>query len=440
MSPVRRPVCLDIDASQTATVNAASLNVISGNAFSAGSAVALSGGGTRADNTINNRMRASVDSSNVPMSVTVDAISNNDIDAVVKSGTASASAAQLVGGAAAVGVVTASNTIGGLGTRRNDLTNDSNEVIAEIRNSNLSGGSELRVKADSTDDVNALINGTTIAATVGLVGAGGAAVDVTKANNLLASNIDAGLRNSTVADWNSALPIEVLATDSATVNSDVESIVVTVVGGLNAAGLSVSVASAEDIVANEIDATVRDSTFVNLAGTAIDAGLRVIAAETANVTTNAFASAVAANASIGGSINGGGVIAYAEIKSATSATIGFGSVITSEDIEVTSANTATANAKTHGTDVTATLIGIGARGSFATSRIVPSGDASVSFTRIDARDLTIQSIATPHADATAGSLTLSTGLAVGVSDATVELRWKRHRFASKHGPLAHSSP
>ncbi len=131
------------------------------------------------------------------------------------------------------------------------------------------------------------------------------------------------------------------------------------------------VASAEDIVRNEIEATVRDSTLANLDGTAIDAGLRVKAEENASVTTDAFASAVAANISFGGSINGGGVIAYSEIKSTTSATIGFGSVITSGDIEVTSANTATANAKTHGIDVTATLIGIGARGSFATSRIVP---------------------------------------------------------------------
>ncbi len=76
--------------------------------------------GARADNTINNRMEASVDSSNVPMSVTVNAISNNDIDAIIKSGTASVSAAQIAGGAAAVGVVTASNTVGDLPAKTTD--------------------------------------------------------------------------------------------------------------------------------------------------------------------------------------------------------------------------------------------------------------------------------------------------------------------------------
>jgi hypothetical protein len=430
---------VDIDAKQDNTINAFNISVIVSGAFSGAGSVAVGGGGATADNIIQNKMRAELVDSTVPMSVTVDAISDNTINSEIKSGTASIGGAPGVATGLSIGVVIASNHIGGLHISTEDstgdlpqkLTDDSNQVIAEIRNSVLSGGDVLRVKSESTDVINAKVNGTSVAAAGGTTAASGLGAGAA-AFNVIASDIDSSIQSSPLTNWAGSAPIQVKATDLATITSNVDSITVGAVGGLNAGSLSVSISRSENTVANEVTATLTDSIWdANSSSLDVSAstffkadetpGDTSTTDETSRITTSAFSAAVAANISIGGSINGGGAIANSEIKSSAKATVE-DSDLTLQDVNIFSNNYAAAESDTQGTDVTVALIGIGGGGSVVRTNITPTTHAGLTRSGIKSDSLSILATGKPSANGDAGGLRISTGLNVGVSQANLKLQ------------------
>ncbi len=399
-------------ADETADIHAKAIAIGISAGVSGGLSVAIGGGGASSINEIDNKTRATIEDSNLQgYNTQLYASSNTNIDAVVESHHASIAAGNTVL-AASIGVALAENRIGSLS---NGQANGSSLVEASVRNSTIDSGARFIVDALAFDTVNANVFAGAVAAAVGANG-GSAAGTGTSASNLLASRVAATVENTTVQNIVGAGNRFLRAVNRSTSNASVGAASTAFAAGQYSGAISMAVSKADTHVANTVTARIVDSTFDNVRG------MSVAADENSTAVSKATTASVAAALGIGFAISGGGAIASSEITSTVVARQDSSDFTSPTDALVVAAfNTGKATAETFGVTVAAGLLGVGATGSIATSRVVPNTSASVTNSHIDATGLSIVATARPEADAKAGSFTMSTGLAVGVSSATVEL-------------------
>ncbi|MGB7346781.1 MAG: hypothetical protein WBD20_21345 [Pirellulaceae bacterium] len=416
---------LTVNATQESTITSSAIAVSVAAGLSAGVGVGFSLGGADALNRINNQTDASIESSVITASgdILVDAIDTSTITSQI---TTVAVGAAIGGGASvsgAVGFSIARNEIGGFfenGTLVR-FADQSSAVRAIVADSSVDAIGTVNVNAESTSNVNAKVFTGAIAAAGGsAAGAGsGAGVSVT---NALATDVIASIED-TIDIAGSAYGIDtasvvVGATDTTTVSSLVEGVAVAAAIGANSAAISIGIATATTHASNNVQAKANRSKIRSRTG-----GVKVAATEGVTVDSDASATSNATALAPGFSfaIAGGGAVSDVTIGGNVSATIADSTVNTVGDVQTLANMTATGESDTFQTAVAASLIGAAAGGSVANSHISPEVTASITGTDISAGGITIDSRLQPNADALAGGLNVSTGVAVGVSKASVTL-------------------
>ncbi|MCF2147132.1 DUF4347 domain-containing protein [Desmonostoc muscorum LEGE 12446] len=265
-----------LNATANETVKALSLAGSLSVAIGGGS-VARAGAGVQANNRINNAIAAAIqnDSRVTGASVKLNAKDSSDISSKTV-GSSIAVAGGIGAGGLTVTASIADNEIG-------------NTVQARISHSTVTASGGVELAANSTAQIEALSVAVTASAAIG--GGGSLSGGGASANNSITNTISSVIDDSTVTATNS---VKLEAIDSATINSDVGSGALSI--GLIGASVGTSLAK------NAIDNTV--TAFINGSNvTSTNGDVTVSADSTSSI--KALAVATAASISFGGSGAGG---------------------------------------------------------------------------------------------------------------------------------------
>lgn len=410
---------VNVTANQNSTITttsiAASVGVGAGGSTGAG----ISGAGAGAINDISNQTLAYVDGSTVTSSsaLSVLATDSSTITAEIVAAAAAAGAGG-TGLGAAIGISVAQNRIGDASTFATDpIANrsaSSSAVRAYVNQSDIDVDGSVNVESIGSGTINATVDAVSMAAAAGGNGAAAAGAGVS-ATNVIEREIVAMIQDSVGSGIDGQSGVFVAASDQAGITTTVLAAALAVaVGQFSAAG-SVAVSSTTAKINNKIQAGIRRSNVKSAFGT-----VSAYATENADVNATATAAAASASLGLGISASGGGAIARGEITSITDAHVR-DSTVNAAGLDISAYDYSIADVQTEAIAISIGLIGLGVSGSSATSIIAPRVDALLIDTDVNVNSLNLFSTSGPVATADAAGLTVSTGLAVGVSIATVEL-------------------
>ncbi|WP_339888606.1 dockerin type I domain-containing protein [Rhodopirellula europaea] len=408
---------VSIQANQLATIEArsiaASLGVAGGNV-----GVGVSGAGASSTNTISNQTFAIVHSS------TIDAVGNVNVLATDETNiTASILAASVAvaggatGVAASLGFATADNRFGDATTYSDDPMADradgSARVVAIVNRSQVESDGDVNVRSDATGTITSTVLAASTAAAAGSIGASVAGSGATSTNVIEVEQI-AAITDTVGRGIDAGGRVVVRATNELAPVALVEAATLAIAAGSYAGGVSVAVSDARSRQKSKLQPIVRRSS-VNTGSF-----LRIEAYNRGDATARAHAGAVAIAASPAGlAIAGGGATAESELTTIVDMDLSDSS-ITGGGLVFETFSNGTADAQTEAIVIAAGLIGIGASGSTATSIASPVVTATIADSDLNVADVTLLIGEYTNAIANAAGLTISTGLAVGVSQASTQ--------------------
>ncbi|MCR9209502.1 MAG: dockerin type I domain-containing protein [bacterium] len=408
---------VSIQANQLATIEArsiaASLGVAGGNV-----GVGVSGAGASSTNTISNQTFAIVHSS------TIDAVGNVNVLATDETNiTASILAASVAvaggatGVAASFGFATADNRFGDATTYSDDPMADradgSARVVAIVNRSQVESDGDVNVRSDATGTITSTVLAASTAAAAGSIGASVAGSGATSTNVIEVEQI-AAITDTVGRGIDAGGRVVVRATNELAPVALVEAATLAIAAGSYAGGVSVAVSDARSRQKSKLQPIVRRSS-VNTGSF-----LRIEAYNRGDATARAHAGAVAIAASPAGlAIAGGGATAESELTTIVDMDLSDSS-ITGGGLVFETFSNGTADAQTEAIAIAAGLIGIGASGSTATSIASPVVTATIADSDLNVADVTLLIGEYTNAIANAAGLTISTGLAVGVSQASTQ--------------------
>ncbi|MEZ0276275.1 MAG: beta strand repeat-containing protein, partial [Roseimicrobium sp.] len=405
---------ITLTSTEKATIDAKSVAASFGLAAGALAGVAISGAGADAKNIILTKTSAHIDDSTVlsAANLTLTATDETTITAKIQS-IAAALGVGVAGVGVAVGSSTATNYIGHLANG----TEQPATVTASIIGSQVTARGSISLTAAEDAEITAEVESTAVALAGGASGnaAAGAGVGV---YNKVAATVKAFIQQSRgTGITTSAGGVTLTATDTSTITATGGAAAVSAAVGANANAISIGVAIGTSTIKNVVEAYVLNSTVTTTTG-----GLTITATETATVVTTSQAAAVAATYSISGlTLAGGGAEANSYITTTTRAYVDNSTLILDGDLNISATNTSSAKAEVRATSVAVGAIAIAVSGSVATAIVQPRVEAYATTNStapgINAKAIVITAQATPKAEAIAASLTVSTGLAVGVSKA-----------------------
>ncbi len=402
-------------ATITATSVAASLAVAGGSV-----GVGVTGAGASANNTISNQTIALVDESVLTASgdVSVDAIDTSTIDATIVAASVSV-AGGATGVAAAFGFSSAANRFGNATTFLDDPTADRADgsalVKALVHGSQIDTDGTLSVNAKATGTIDAEIIAASVAAAAGSTGASVAGTGVSSTNDMEVEII-AVIQDSIGTGIDAGLDVIGGAVNDSTVRTLALAASVAVAAGVYSGGISVAASVAEAKIKNKVQSQLRRSN--------VSSGGRVsfFAGDTTDATVTAQAASVAiAVGMVSVAIAGGGASADGENTSIVDSRIQDSTLDVAGSVNVQSNQLSTSDVQTEVATEAAGVIGIGVSGSSATSIITPNTTAKLIGSDVTSLGVGLLVFNNPVATADAAGLTISTGGAVGVSVARVEL-------------------
>ncbi|MGB7327175.1 MAG: dockerin type I domain-containing protein [Rubripirellula sp.] len=403
-------------ASISAISTAASVSLAIGS-----TGIGISGAGAAADNVISNQTVALVNDSVIKSTddVLVTAIDMADITALVRAASV-AIAGGVTGAAASFGVSSSSNRIGDSATFLDDPTAErgagSAQVKAYVNQSQIDADGRLNVTADAKGTIMASVVAGSVAAAAGSTSGAIAGTGVSVANDVEVE-IVAVIQDTTGPGIDADHGVAVVTTSDFTIESFVGAASLAIAAGVYAGGLSVAAASGVTDVKNKLQSQIRRSVVNAAAG-----GISILASDDNDVTVTATASSVAEAISLNSiAVAGGGAGARGTITSIVDSRVEDSTLTATSSITIESSQGSISDVQTEVTSVAAGAIGIGLSGSSATSIITPVTNAQVIASEVTALGLAILVFSNPVATANAAGMTVSTGLAVGVSAARVEL-------------------
>ncbi len=333
---------ITISATENATINA--LGVAASAALGAGLVgVGFAGAGVDVTNVILNKTNAYIENAVVGTKdakvgdVTITATDTSLIDAEV-GGLAVAASGGFVAVGVAVGVAMAENLIG----YTPDGTADPAEVQAYIKDSSIYALGDLSLTADANLTIEAMVVAGSLALGGGVVAITGAGAGVSSRNRirtLVKAFIDGTGTTGIIAD-----SISLWADDSSSITAVTGSASLAGAVGLISGSISVSVGLAENEIASEVDAYVKNAGLLKAMGTD---GIEIRAVDAATISCIATAASAAVGAGwLGGiSIAGGGAEARNVILTKTWAYADGSALISAGTINLTAGDTSTIGAR-----------------------------------------------------------------------------------------------
>ncbi|WP_236626059.1 dockerin type I domain-containing protein [Rhodopirellula baltica] len=396
-----------------ATAIAAALAVAGGNV-----GVGVSGAGASALNEINNQNVAVVAGSNLSAfgNVNVTATEVSDIDASISAATIAAAGGN-IGAAAGFGFAIANNRIGDAATYQDDPLQPrgerSSRVIAVVNQSEIDASGSIDVTSTNNSTVDAIVEASSMAAAAGNIGATVAAAGATSTSTIEVEQT-AAILDTVGSGIESDKAVRVRVQRDASATNSVGAATLAIAAGSYAGGVSVAVSDARTRQKNKLQSIVR--------GSVVNAGssTRLEIYDTSDATATAQASAVSIAASPAGlAIAGGGATAISETSSIVDVELAESS-ITGGGLVFETFSNGSAQTRTEAITISAALIGIGASGSTASSIASPTVSATIADSDINVEAITLLIGEYTNAVADAAGLTISTGLAVGVSQASTQ--------------------
>ncbi|TWU44123.1 hypothetical protein Q31b_16580 [Novipirellula aureliae] len=405
----------DVLANQSASITSTAVAASVAAGFGT-NGVGVSGAGAGAVNKISNKTIAKIDGSDVTVggNVSVLAKDNATIESKIVAA-AAAIGAGTTGVGAAFGFSYAENRIGDADTFSDDPTAigapSAAQVKAYINESSVTSGATMDVRANSTGSITSDVSAFSVAAAGGANAVAIAGAGVSSSNDV-AMEIASVIQDSTGSGIKAA-ELTLLTEDSSTITTTVTAASLAVALGAFSGAVTVAVSGTTANIENKVQSAIRRSTVL------AEGSVRVLTTE--NVNANATATAASASTSIGLSLAGGGAIASGTIASIVSSEIADSRVTTYGELSVDATNTATSDIQTASTTRSIGVIGLAANGSSAISTITPDVDVAITGSSINAGTLGLNAKNNPLATADAAGLSVSTGAAIGVSIARVNL-------------------
>ncbi|MFV2066971.1 MAG: beta strand repeat-containing protein, partial [Pirellulales bacterium] len=279
---------------------------------SKGGALALSGGGATAKNTILGTSNAYVTGSNLTSGANTElnALNTALVDALVV-GVAASAAVGKVAPAAAVGVALATNQIGW----NTDGDRTPTQVRATIVSSTVDAMGDLLLTSRSDASIQSAVGSGALAVSAGRTAGIAAAGAGSRATNRIATQVESAIRDSSLIE---AARIDIGATDESEIDAIVAAAAVAAAYGKTAGvAASIGVSLAFTHVSNEVSALIDNTTPV-----LTDGGDIIIAAsDKSAIDTFAVAAGLAVGVSggIGVAVSGGGAVAQNVILTKTNA-------------------------------------------------------------------------------------------------------------------------
>ncbi|NUQ63376.1 MAG: tandem-95 repeat protein, partial [Pirellulales bacterium] len=327
-------------ASEDATIDATT-GAASAAAALGGVAASLSGAGALATNIILGGVNASIDNSVVDSAANVllEAENSSKIDAEVAAGAAASSSGAFVGVGVSIGAAIARNIIGHAPNGESSPV----QVHASITNSSIGATEELKLTATSTQIIDATVEASSVAASgggfagIGLSGAGASA------RNRVSADVQAfidGDQPTTVSTAGiTAASLTLAAEDDSTITAFVGSASMALVVGAVGSSLSVGLALAQNEIANNVEAYIRNIDQADrLEATGIG-GIIITADEASAITSTATAASEAAG--VGIAISGAGAEATNAILNSIQAYVDTSDLGSAGDIVIDASDTAT---------------------------------------------------------------------------------------------------
>ncbi len=329
---------ITISATENATINA--LGVAASAALGAGLVgVSVAGAGVDVTNVILNKTNAYIENAVVGTesakvgNVTITATDTSLIDAEV-GGLSVAASGGFVAVGVAVGVALAKNLIGWT----QDGTSDPAEVQAYVKNSSIHALGDLSLAADANLTIEAMVLAGSLALGGGVVAITGAGAGVSSRNRirtLIKAFIDGTGTTGITAD-----SVSLWADDNSSITAVTGSASLAGAVGLISVSISVSVGLAENEIASEVDAYVKNAGLLKATGTdGIE--IEVVDAATISCTATAASAAVGAGWLDGIAIAGGGAEARNVILTKTRAYADGSALISAATIDLTADDTST---------------------------------------------------------------------------------------------------
>ena len=348
---------IELIAEENADISVVSAAAAASASISGAVGVSLSGAGAQASNTISTETKASVNDSVLDSKgdVILSATDNSTIDATIAAVSASVGVGGTVGAGAAIGASSATNDIGG-------------SIEATVNNTDLRADGDLlqTAKSDRSIDAEVVAGSVAIAGgTVGVSAAGAGSTVENKTSTVVKATIDGdSAANSSRIQTND---IALEATDTSTITANTEA--ASIAASFGAAGASVSVgsATAENQIANTIEASIKGETSVIADG---DVTLKAEDSVTVEARSEGISAALAVG--ISGAAAVGTSSTTSKNNSSVSATIGEADAannvtIDAGSVDVQAIGTATLEAVDIAAALAGSVIAVSVGGGFATN-------------------------------------------------------------------------
>lgn len=417
------------------TINSDQLASITSMSVAASAALAVAnlgfgvaGAGALATNAINNQTIALVQDCTLSAvgDVSVLAEDQSIIDASILAATISLAVGN-VGAAAAFGISLAENRIGDATTYHDNPLAEraagSARVMAAVDRSRVITPGSLDVRSQAAGSATATVFAGSAAAAAGSIGASVAGAGVSSVNQvemeLIAAILNSNSEGNVLGNFQ-GIDVGGRTTVSTANERAIETFVgaatLAIAAGSYAGGVSVAVSDARAKQNNRLQAVIRSSVVNSGDGTILGAYDR------SDVSADAYASAVAAAlAPFGATISGGGVFATSEVIP-TLDTEFFSSTLQGLGLWSEGWSSGNAVAQTRAVAISAGIIGIGLSGSSARAVASPQLNSWFTNNAVDVQEIRADLRDDTNAQADAAGLTISTGFAVGVSQARTETK------------------
>jgi hypothetical protein len=289
-------------------------------------------------------------------------------------------------------------------------------VTTYIENSGVQTTRHLRQRAHSEQEIDSEVITGSVAASMGAYSASisGAGSSTT---NTISSTVKSYISDTTETGIQAGSDIQLEAKDTSKIQADTEAASIAAAygmyGGLAAA---VGVSLAENSIDNVVESYVKASTVETTEGS-----LSINAMEHATINSDAQATAVAAGTSL--SVSGGGASTNILVDTETRAYASGSTLNIADDLTITSEATSSGRAIIGSTAVSIGAIAAAASGTVANIVITPTVEAYIESSTVTAETIKINAKAKqPDVYAETIGLSVSTGLAIGASVATIDVK------------------
>jgi hypothetical protein len=287
-------------------------------------------------------------------------------------------------------------------------------VTSYIENSGVQTTRNLRQRAHSKQTIDSEVFTGSVAASVGLY-AGSISGAGSSTTNTISSKVKSYISDSTDTGIH-AQSIQIDAKDESAITADTEAAAIAAALGMyGGVAAAVGVSLAENTIENVVESYVNASEIETTEG-----NLTINALENATINSDAQATAIAAGTSFAAS--GGGAYTSVLVDTETRAYASGSTLTIADELSILSEATSTGHAVVGTTSVSIGAIAAAASGTVASVIVTPTVEAYMESSTVQAKNVKITATGhQPDVYAETAGLTVSTGVAIGASVASIEV-------------------